>query len=270
MVLVFNLYVTVQPPYRCATTNVGYIALLWGTIPTLIILYMRTSNMRSALLMVDNNFGAFILALDVFVLLLVLMLFGIFIALRVRWPVDPAMVEEVMSHPRFISMLGHLREAKFMSIELAKKRKFYFVNKDKYLEILGYLEHDFTEADKLKHFFKDIILEFIEELSQYYEKVSEESLLPHARLEGVLDLMREVFLRRAREQILINQRRQKVLLYLLTFRMIYDQYWAGTETAEQLKRAIEPTRLTPLEEMKFHKGEGQIDQKHQNLVDDEQ
>jgi len=226
--------------------------------------------MRSALLMVDNNFGAFLLSLNMFVLLLCLMAFGIFMALKLRWPVDPAMVEEVMTHPRFISMLGHLREAKTLTMELAKKRKFYFVNKTKYLEIIGYLEHDFTEADKLKHFFKDIILEFIEELTQYYPMVMSESLLPHPRLESVIDLMQTVFLRRAREQILINSRRQKVLLYLLTFRMLYDQYWASTETAELLKRAVEPTHLTPLEEMKFQKGEGKIDQRHQAIYDEEQ
>jgi len=267
IVVLFNLYITLKPPYRCGTSNIVYVGLMWGSFPTLIMLYLRTTDMRSALIMVDDNFGNFLIALNVFIILLIIMLFGIFIVLGVRWPVDHTIVEEVMSHPRFISMLGHLKEAKNMSIELAKKRRFYFVNKQDYLDILGYLEHDFTEADKLKHFFKDIILEFIEELSQYYPMVISESLLPHPRLEGIIDTMRQVFLRRAREQILINPRRQKVLLYLLTFRMIYDQYWAGKETSEMLKKAIAPTKLTPLEEMRFRKGSGQIDPKHQNIVD---
>jgi hypothetical protein len=226
--------------------------------------------MRSSLIMIESNFGSFLVAMNVFILLLAVMLCAIVLVLKVHWPTNMEMVSEVLTHPRFLSMLWHLREAKTMAVDLAKKRKFYFVDKTKYLEIIGYLEHDFLEANKLKHFFKEIILEFIEELTQHYAQIMNESLLPHPRLESVLDEMRQVLLRRARDQILINPRRQKILLYLLTFRMLYDQYWASKETSEQLRRAIEPTRLTPLEEMRFQKGEGVIDPRHQNLVGDEE
>ena len=269
IVVVFCAFSTIKPPFRCGTSNMVYIILLWGTIPTLILLYIRTTEMRSALIMVDDNFGGFLIALNLFVLLLVIMMCGIFMSLKVRWPVDPAIVEEVTTHPRFISMLGHLREAKDLSVDLARKRRFYFVNKTHYLEILGYLEHDFSEADKLKHFFKEIILEFIEELSQYYTMIINESLLPHPRLEQVLDTMRQVFLRRAREQILINPRRQKALMHLLTFRMIYDQYWSNRDVTDVVKKVAHPAKLAPLEELKFQKGEGGIDPKHQNIYDEE-
>lgn len=258
-----------KPPFRSGSTNITYIVLMWGSLPCLLLLYLRTTNSRSALIMVDNNFSSFLLAIMLFVILLAIMVNAIFIALKLRWMIDMSMVEEVLTHPRFISMLGHLREAKTMAMELATKRRFYFIDKTKYLECLGNLEHDFTEADKLKHFFKEIILEFIEEMSQYYGSVISESLLPHPRLERILPEMRQVFLRRAREQILINPRRQKVLMHLLTFRMLYDHYWAHTETTEQLKRAVEPTNLTPLEEMKFKKGEGKIDIKYKNIMEED-
>eukprot|EP00826_Nyctotherus_ovalis_P055022 TRINITY_DN7278_c0_g1_i10.p1 TRINITY_DN7278_c0_g1~~TRINITY_DN7278_c0_g1_i10.p1 ORF type:complete len:320 (+),score=68.63 TRINITY_DN7278_c0_g1_i10:24-962(+) len=259
----FNLYITLKPPYRCATTNLLYIVLNWGFFPTLVLLYVRTSSVRNALIMVDKNFTQLLITLNVFTLCLFIMFCAIYIALKIKWMIDPMIVEEVTAHPKLVSMLMHLKEAKRKSIELAQKRRFYFVNKDEYKDILAYLEHDFTEANKLKHFFKDIILEFIEELYQYYDKVIAESLLPHKRLTNSLDALRRVLLNRAREQILINPRRQKVLLHLLSFRMLYEQYWAGKETAEMMEQYEKPAKLLHLEELRFTKGEGHIDEKHQ-------
>ena len=263
IIVCFNIYITVKPPYRCTTTNLLYMIMMWGFLPTFAILYMRTTNVRNALIVVDKNFVQLLITLTVFTISIFIMLCALYIVLKIKWVIDPKIVEEVTTHPKLVSMLVHLKEAKQKTIELAKRRKFYFVDKEDYKNILAYLEHDFTEANKLKHFFKDIILEFMEELYQYYDKVINESLLPHKRLANYLGPIRRILLNRAREQILINPRRQKVLLHLLSFRMLYEQYWAGKETAEMMEQYEKPAKLLNLDEVKFTKGEGHIDERHQ-------
>ena len=112
------------------------------------------------------------------------------------------------------------------------------------------LDYDFKQTAKLDHFFKDIVLEFLEALHVFYPKVLQQALLPHPKLERHIDTLKEVLCKRYKDQVLMNPKKRTVLKYLITFRILFERYWSWWGFNRELERneKMANKMLNPLKE----------------------
>jgi len=84
-IILWDLFITLTFPYRCMSSNLTNIVLWIGLTPNILLLYLRTTSIRSALIIRDSDFGGLLMSYNLFVILSVFMFLLLLLVFRSTW-----------------------------------------------------------------------------------------------------------------------------------------------------------------------------------------
>ena len=82
---IWDFYIILTFPYRHLSTNIVNVVLWVGLTPNLLLLYLRTTEIRSALIIRDTDFIGLLIAYNMFIILSMAMLSLLMAVLKVHW-----------------------------------------------------------------------------------------------------------------------------------------------------------------------------------------
>lgn len=214
--VVFSLYITVFPVYRCLSSSYLYAFTMWLISANFFIGFLKAVGYNSQT-MVDENLVNIIIAINVTGLVLILIILLMVLVFRAKWDVGIDTVKQLAIAYRFL--LADLRNAQKMILTLRTYNSFRFVKTDPIEKMIDILTEHYKLLSKENHPLQYTVVEQLDILSFMKLQVKEVTLLPSKKLERDFGLLVKVVNRRWREQILISPVKRKLLLKLGVLKM---------------------------------------------------
>jgi len=212
----FSVYVTIFPVYRCFSSSMLLMELSWVLTANYFVAYLKVVDYDSQTL-VGSNFTALLAVINLCGLLLLFFLFALFLAFKLKWPVNSDTVKKLALGFRFL--LTDLRSAQRMILILRSTTNYQFVKLEPIEKMIDILQNHYELLYQENHPLQYTVLEQVDILDFLRKKVASATLLPCERLERDYPLLLKVVNRRYREQILMNPLKRRILLKLNLLKM---------------------------------------------------